>query len=44
MAARLANYHLQGMALPDLIAEIRESGVQDAPTLKVEKMAAEVYA
>ena len=44
MAARLANYHLQEMPLADLIAEIRESGVEDAPTLKVEKMAAEVYA
>ena len=43
MAARLANYRLQGMALADLIAEIRETGVEEAATPKVEKMATEVY-
>jgi len=44
VAARLANYRLLGKPLDALIAEIRESGVEEAPTPKVEQVAREIYA
>jgi len=44
MAAKLANYRLLGKPLEALLSDIRESGVEEAPTPKVEQMAREVYA
>ena len=44
MGARLANYRLLGKPLDELIADVRTSGVEEAPTPKVELMATEVYA
>ena len=44
MGTRLANYRLLGKPLDELIADVRISGVEEAPTPKIELMAAEVYA